>query len=395
MTQKLVDFLKGAGVFVLIIAFSIAALFLFVLFFGEAIRIYTTYLSALLDYLSNLALLLSFVFLFLCIFRKCRIFAGTALVYCSYFMAIDLWFQSLINTDVAFGLGGVFVGVVLLGVGIYLTGLVALLWAHLFGTFLYFVMALAIMFGIRLVGLHIAQKEAGRRYESDLSEPDEDENTLGALDDATVVDVDRHLTAAKEQTEFLTPEEQKELNRLIEQDTDPLEDDKSDLADHAELYAAMVVSKTELLGGMFPCIAVYLINDSDLRYPSVKVLTGAFCSIGDDLMETGKGVTEPVVLEGRSSLEIGASDTGELDFIVWYDLDLTDGETYYRMYRFSLPKTYEWDKYPTVMLPFVGEEGMVLPLMARNTGTIDDYVQKKGLAPKYFECKDGEMIQTE
>lgn len=185
MTQKLIAFLKGAGSFVLVIAVSTVLLLLFVLSFGGAIRIYTDYLSPILQYLDGLAFVFSFLFLFLCIFRKCRIFAGTALVYCSYAIGIDLWFQSLVNTNASFGFGGVFIGIVLLGVGIYFTGLLALLWAHLFATFWAFIAIGAFMLGIRAAGLHVAQKEAERRHDSALNESDA--NTIIKKDSAPLI----------------------------------------------------------------------------------------------------------------------------------------------------------------------------------------------------------------
>jgi hypothetical protein len=105
------------------------------------------------------------------------------------------------------------------------------------------------------------------------------------------------------------------------------------IEEHEGLYAGMVISETEFLGDdrpdlklprLFRKIDVYLINNTDIRYPNVKRLTGAFCSIDEDLMETGKKVSGPFAIEPRSVYKIEGSDTGELDFVVWYDLDMTD-----------------------------------------------------------------------
>lgn len=164
------------------------------------------------------------------------------------------------------------------------------------------------------------------------------------------------------------------------------------LQNYPGLYAAMVVSKTEFLGDMFPLIHVYLVNNTNVHYPSVKVLTGASASIDDDLMETGKKVSEPVALAPHSAIKVGGSDIGE-DSSVWFDVDLTDEADYCRYFRFSLPKRYNWDRYASKVLPFIGEEGLVLPLTARNTGDIDSYVRESSLAPRYFEHKDGKMVQ--
>ena len=166
------------------------------------------------------------------------------------------------------------------------------------------------------------------------------------------------------------------------------------LQNHPGLYVAMVVSKTEFLGDMFPLIHVYLVNNTNVHYPSAKVLTGGFASIDDDLMETGKKVSEPVALAPHSAIKVGGSDTGE-DFSVWFDIDLTDESGYCRYFRFSLPKSYNRDRYTTRMIPYVGEVGTVLPLVARNGGDIDAYVHENGLAPRYFENRGGKMTQRE
>ncbi len=170
------------------------------------------------------------------------------------------------------------------------------------------------------------------------------------------------------------------------------ENDNLYLQNHPGLYAAMVVSKTEFLGDMFPLIHVYLVNNTNVYYPGVKVLTGASASIDDDLMETGKRVSEPVGLKPHSAIKVGGSDTGE-DSSVWFDVDLTDEGPYCRHFRFSLPKRYNWDRYITRIIPYIEEEGLVLPLVARNGNSINNYVQKNGLAPRYFENKDGKMVE--
>ena len=89
------------------------------------------------------------------------------------------------------------------------------------------------------------------------------------------------------------------------------------------LCAVMTVSSTETLAP-FRRIGVYLVNNTDQAYSAVERLTGAFCSMDDDLMETGKRMTDMGGLPAASLAELEPSDTGELDFVVWYFLDMTD-----------------------------------------------------------------------
>ena len=112
----------------------------------------------------RIACYLTIIFIFLCIFRKFRIFAGTALVYCSYVLGIGLWVHSFFNTYSIFGIVGVIIGIFLAGVGVFITGLIALLWAHEWLIFLGYVLTGIFIFGVRFVGLYIVAKEEERRY---------------------------------------------------------------------------------------------------------------------------------------------------------------------------------------------------------------------------------------
>ncbi|MDB5188056.1 MAG: hypothetical protein JWO50_576 [Candidatus Kaiserbacteria bacterium] len=176
--SKILSFLNLIGAFLIFLVYIAIALtlllFIPTLLFGGGVWFYTDYLAPLLKYVDYIAALLSIIFLFLCIFRKYRIFAGSALVYCSYAIGVDLWFQSLINTYISFGPVGTILGVFFLGVGVFFTGLVALLWAHLFTAFWSLLGSGLYMIGIRWFGLYIAQNETDSQYDPNLDEPDED-----------------------------------------------------------------------------------------------------------------------------------------------------------------------------------------------------------------------------
>jgi hypothetical protein len=73
---------------------------------------------------------------------------------------------------------------------------------------------------------------------------------------------------------------------------------------------------------------------------------------------------------------------------------MTDASGNYFQYRFSLPRPYTWDREQKIQVPGT-DDAFVLQLSERTGGTIDQYVRVKGLAPKYFENRDGKMIQRE
>jgi hypothetical protein len=60
------------------------------------------------------------------------------------------------------------------------------------------------------------------------------------------------------------------------------------------------VSSTEHLD-IFRKIHVYLVNNTDTAYPKAKRLTGAFSSFDEDLMETGKRMTDMAALAAHPS----------------------------------------------------------------------------------------------
>lgn len=119
---------------------------------------------SMVGYVERIAFLLTFLFLLLCIFRKFRIFAGTAIVYCSYILGIGLWVHSFFNTYSVFGIMGVIIGIFLAGVGVFVTGLISLLWIHKYSMFFGFVATGIFIFGMRYAGIYIATKEEERRY---------------------------------------------------------------------------------------------------------------------------------------------------------------------------------------------------------------------------------------
>ncbi|MBU6427110.1 hypothetical protein KGQ27_02610 [Patescibacteria group bacterium] len=156
-----------------------------------------------------------------------------------------------------------------------------------------------------------------------------------------------------------------------------------------KLSAAMVIHEDKFLeGSTFRLIDVYLINNTKINFPSVKVLTGAFCSMDDDLMKTGEAVTGPFQLPTKSILKIGASDMGELDYVVWFNIDLIDEKNALHTLSCRIPK-YDHNK---EMIPLLNVPAVKLELRKRSDESIDEYVKTHDLQPKYYTADELEKL---
>lgn len=112
---------------------------------------------------------------------------------------------------------------------------------------------------------------------------------------------------------------------------------------------------------------VYLINPTNDHYKRVVLFTGAHASQdGDDLLQTSRLVKEKGELLPDSALLIDRSDLGELDFVIWYNLDLyPSGGVNPEIFSFSILK-YPWNyKKNVINLPILNREGMRIDLERR------------------------------
>lgn len=99
-----------------------------------------------------------FVLLPLAIFKKTRGFSSISLYIASFVFGINLWFYSLLITYEFWGVIGVVVGIVIVGVGVVPTAFLAIVfgghWAYLTD----FILLLAFTFGARSLGLYLTTK---------------------------------------------------------------------------------------------------------------------------------------------------------------------------------------------------------------------------------------------
>jgi hypothetical protein len=166
------------------------------------------------------------------------------------------------------------------------------------------------------------------------------------------------------------------------------------------LYVAMVKSRTETIG-MFSRVDVWLVNDTDEQFTNVRTLSGAFTSMDEDLSETGKREGIFRRLQPNTSIQIGSTDTGEMDMVVWFNIDMTTASGETKLYKCWLPKQYRWRDFEVfeVTIDYDGiksiEDWHILYLTERTDGSIDDYIAKYGLGARYLKNIDGKMVLVE
>jgi hypothetical protein len=121
-----------------------------------------------------------------------------------------------------------------------------------------------------------------------------------------------------------------------------------------KLFAAMVYSD-EKKGK----IDVYLVNvQKDVHYERLVSFNGGFMSSDDDLLETSKTLREYGQLNSMSALRIDLTDDYELDFTIWYMIDMYEqGNPIPSRITFSLPRYGWFDKKKHIDIPILDAIG--------------------------------------
>lgn len=161
----------------------------------------------------------------------------------------------------------------------------------------------------------------------------------------------------------------------------------------AELFLAFIPNGEELYD-------VFLVNPTDVLYQHVKKLTGGYASYGDDeLSELGRSVWDLPSLDSHSYIKIGdLSVWFELDYVIWYYLDLVSSSGIKKYVRGSIPKyitsTYRDKK---TLIPELGKEGIVLELKDREDNkSIEEVVKTLKMNARFITFnKDGTVKSEE
>lgn len=129
---------------------------------------------------------------------------------------------------------------------------------------------------------------------------------------------------------------------------------------------------------------VFLVNPTNQKYTSVKKLTGAFTSIGDDLLETSKAVFNLPGISPHSHIKVDDIEWRERDFTVWYQLDLSleNGSEMYL--KGSVPK-YLYSENKEFVRFGIDKEGWVLALTERpDEMSIDETIKTMHMESRYI-----------
>jgi len=137
---------------------------------------------------------------------------------------------------------------------------------------------------------------------------------------------------------------------------------------------------------------IYLVNPTGVHYTRVVTFTGAFCGDEEGVLETSKFTKERGALAPHSALLLETSDNWELDFVIWYHIDLyTEGHpTTLERIWFSVPKY--WSYRETIMkLPVLNLVGLRIEVLKRNWhGTIEQEVKQTHMGSQYIRTSTSE-----
>lgn len=150
---------------------------------------------------------------------------------------------------------------------------------------------------------------------------------------------------------------------------------------YEDIYAAFITDMNDLKDRAF---SVYLVNFSENRFLSGKILTGAF----EEDVETSKAVFKFAGIDPGSYLKIDWGHRFMLDFVIWYEIDLIneDGETF--KYNFSIPRSDCMNESKWSHIPFLNQRGLLITLKARwDEKSIDEIIETLDEKPKVFELQ--------
>lgn len=112
----------------------------------------------LIDSINQIIIGVILLLLVLSVIPRLRMFTGLGIVYATSVWIFLLWLNCLGITYELWGLVGMFVGVIMFGLGIFATAPLALLFDGQWSVALTLLLTLAIMYGVRMLGNWIASK---------------------------------------------------------------------------------------------------------------------------------------------------------------------------------------------------------------------------------------------
>lgn len=150
--------LKNFGYYTLGIAGFLLMLFIGVVMIKGAVWLGEHALQWLIDFSWIVFAINLFILFPLGLFRKTGIVGGMGMYISSYVFGLTLWFLGLLLTYFTWGFFGIFIGLVLGGVGVVPVAMLAMLINGELFTLLVLVILIVLTFGSRSLGIYLASR---------------------------------------------------------------------------------------------------------------------------------------------------------------------------------------------------------------------------------------------
>lgn len=161
--NKFKGWLTGLGGIALIFSISVLGMLVVMLFINGAVWVGRVAYPVTV-FLSQIALaFLVLVFLPLSFIRKTYDFSATGILIVSYVLGLSIWVVALLETYRLWGVWGVAIGLIFMGVGVVPMAVVALIFHGAWSACGQLLLAIAIMWAVRMFSYYVAGKEARKQ----------------------------------------------------------------------------------------------------------------------------------------------------------------------------------------------------------------------------------------
>ena len=159
--KKITEQLKNFGGLLVGLVFFLLLISVPILFIFGGIRIFKILIeNRIVEWINGVAFLSITLLLILSLFSRLRLMTGNGLIVVTYIEGAVLWLICLYLTYIIWGLFAVFVGLLFFGIGIFPVAILALLFNGQFLIAFMLILSLAIIYGLRLLGVWIISKHS-------------------------------------------------------------------------------------------------------------------------------------------------------------------------------------------------------------------------------------------
>ncbi len=115
----------------------------------------------IISWISGLVTALIFILLIISVLPRARAVTGNLIVIGTYVWGISFWLNCLLLTYAQWGIIGVIIGVLLAGIGVVFTAMLAMIFSGQFMIFLFLILNVVFILGVRSLGYWIESKYKG------------------------------------------------------------------------------------------------------------------------------------------------------------------------------------------------------------------------------------------